>query len=292
MLTTAGPSMWTIHRHYADNDVSTYKDVVRPEFELLLQDLETGAVEGILVYDLDRLARRPKDLERVIDIYDTAAKSGRKLFFATVHDKIDLSSPDGLTLARVMVAFANMASRDTARRVASKHKATALTGRPVGGTRPFGWEWTDESAELTSKDGRVVPAGARQHVVNEAEAKVISQAATDVLLGVSLATICRDLNERDIRTSWGNEWRPGPLRQLLESPRLAGYRVHQGTFLPNAEGTAFVRGLWDPILDEDTWQQVHDTTPCGGGPPGRRGLRPTGPTCSRASSSAGTATAP
>src|SRR5215207_6936195 len=101
VLTTAGPSMWTIHRHYADNDVSTYKDVVRPEFELLLQDLETGAVEGILVYDLDRLARRPKDLERVIDIYDTAAKSGRKLFFATVHDKIDLSSPDGLTLARV-----------------------------------------------------------------------------------------------------------------------------------------------------------------------------------------------
>lgn len=103
MLSKSGPSTWTIHRHYTDNDVSAYKDVVRPEFELLLQDLENGAIEGIVVYDLDRLARRPKDLERVIEIYDKATKTGRKLWFATVHDKIDLSSPDGLTLARVMV---------------------------------------------------------------------------------------------------------------------------------------------------------------------------------------------
>ena len=105
MLSSSGPSTWTIHRHYSDNDVSAYKDDVRPEFELLLRDLDNGVIERIVVYDLDRLARRPKDLERVIDIYDTASKSGRTLWFATVHDKIDLSSPDGLTLARVRVAL-------------------------------------------------------------------------------------------------------------------------------------------------------------------------------------------
>jgi DNA invertase Pin-like site-specific DNA recombinase len=147
MLSSSGPSTWTIHRNYSDNDVSAFKDVVRPEFELLLRDLMNGVVEGIVVYDLDRLARRPTDLERVIDLFDAAAKSGRRLWFATVHDKIDLSSPDGLTLARVMVAFANKSSRDTARRVASKHRATALTGRPIGGTRPFGWNWTDGSRQ-------------------------------------------------------------------------------------------------------------------------------------------------
>jgi len=258
MLSSSGPSTWTIHRHYSDNDVSAYKEVVRPEFELLLRDLESGLVEGIVVYDLDRLARRPKDLERVIDIFDGAAKAGRRLWFATVHDKIDLSSPDGLTLARVMVAFANKSSRDTARSVASKHRATALTGRPVGGTRPFGWDWTDGSTPITLRDGRVVPAGHRQHVLNDVEAKVIEQAAQEVLLGVSLGTICRDLNERSVRTSRGNQWRPGPLRLMLESPRLAGYRVHRGTFITDRDGTDFVRGEWDPVLDEDTWQQLFD----------------------------------
>ncbi|MCO7218539.1 recombinase family protein [Klenkia sp. PcliD-1-E] len=259
MLTSSGPSTWTVHQHYTDNDISAFKDVVRPDFERLLDDLANGVVEGIVVYDLDRLARRPKDLERVIDIFDAAGKSGRRLWFATVHDKIDLSSPDGLTLARVMVAFANKSSRDTARRVAAKHKATALTGRPVGGTRPFGWRWTDGSEPLTLQDGRVVPAGHRQHVVDEEERAIIQGAASDILLGVSLNTICRDLNERGIRTTRGNQWRPGPLRLLLESPRLAGYRVHKGTFLPDRTGTGFVRGGWDPILDEDVWQQVHDT---------------------------------
>jgi len=269
MHSSSGTSTWTIKRHYADNDVSAFKDVVRPEFELLLADLDSGVVEGIVVYDLDRLARRPQDLERVIDIYDKTAKNGRTLWFATVHDKIDLSSPDGLTLARVMVAFANKASRDTARRVAAKHRATALTGRPVGGTRPFGWNWTDGRTAVTLRDGRVVAIGHRQHVVNEDEAAIIRQAATDILLGVSLGSICRDFNERGVRTTRGNEWRPGPLRLMLESPRLAGYRVHRGTFLPNREGTGFVRGEWDPVLDERTWQEVFEKLSSRSGQPAR-----------------------
>lgn len=260
-LTAAGPSTWTIYRHYTDNDLSAFKDVVRPEFELLLADLEAGVIEGIVVYDLDRLARRPKDLERLIDIYDKAAKAGRRLFFQTIHDPIDLSSPDGITLARVMVAFANKSSRDTARRVAGKHRATALTGRPVGGTRPFGWNWTSERVVLA--DGRVLePAvGAkgkpiRHHVINEAEAAEIRRVAADVLLGVGLNTICRDLTERGIRTPRGNEWRPNPLKLMLESPRLAGFRVHRGTLLPAENGEGWVLGNWDPILDVDTWEQV------------------------------------
>lgn len=153
--------------------------------------------------------------------------------------------------------------------MAAKHRATALTGRPVGGTRPFGWNWTDGKAPITLQDGRVIPAGHRQHVINEDEKKVIQQAATDVLLGVSLITICRDLNERGVRTTRGNEWRPGPLRLMLESPRLAGYRVHRGTFLPNKDGTGFVLGEWDPVLDEDSWQQLYDKLRSRSGQPAR-----------------------
>lgn len=257
MSITQQPLKWTIKVWFEDNDVSAFKDVVRPQFELMLDALRRGDLEGIVVYDLDRLARRPVDLEKVIDIYDKAAKEGRRMHFATAQDKIDLASADGLTLARVMVAFANKASRDTARRVALKHREVALTGRPVGGTRPFGWKWTDGKKPLTLKDGRVIPAGKRQHVVVDDEAKIIQQAAQDVLLGVSLTTICRDLNERGSRTTRGNEWRPGPLRLMLESPRLAGFRVHQGTFIAKKDGTGFVVGEWDPILDENTWHQMH-----------------------------------
>lgn len=254
--------VWTIKDPvYEDNDVSAFKDVLRPAFERLLSDLADGTIDGIVVYDLDRLARRPKDLERVIEIYDHAARDGRTLYFRTVHDAIDLASPDGITLARVMVAFANKASRDTGRRVAAKHRATALTGRPVSGTRPFGWDWT--RAEVTLADGRVLPSVTRANskgnqVVNAAEAAEIRRCADDLLLGCSINSVVRDLNERQIRTSRGNPWNAATLKQLLLSPRLAGYRVHQGEILIDPKTKDFVKGQWDPILSLEKWSALED----------------------------------
>lgn len=252
---------WRIERHHVDNDISAFKDVVRPGFEQLLADLEDGVIDGVVVYDLDRLARRPRDLERVIDIYDAGSKAGRRLVFRTVHDAIDLSSPDGITLARVMVAFANKASRDTSRRVAGKHRATALTGRPVSGTRPFGWDWV--RTEVTLADGRVLPKVTEpgrkgNQIVNEFEADVIRRAADDLLGGVALNTIVRDLNERQVKTSRGNAWSAATLKQMLLAPRLAGYRVHQGEILVDPKTTEFVRGQWDPLLDEGVWAALEE----------------------------------
>jgi site-specific DNA recombinase len=115
---------WTLADTYLDNDVSAYQPkVIRPDFERMLADLEMGVVQGIAVYDLDRLARQPADLERIISIYDR-----KPLVFATVQGDIDLSTPDGRTMARVMVAFANKASMDTARRVAARSSKRPRTG--------------------------------------------------------------------------------------------------------------------------------------------------------------------
>ncbi|QMU76915.1 recombinase family protein [Streptacidiphilus sp. PB12-B1b] len=44
--------------------------VLRPLFRRLLVDLASGAVDGVIFYDLDRLVRRPRDLEDLIDIVE------------------------------------------------------------------------------------------------------------------------------------------------------------------------------------------------------------------------------
>ena len=246
---------WTVYRHYPDNDVSAYKKVVRPEFEQLLIDLREGVIDGILVFDLDRLARRSDDLERVIEIYDAGRTAGRQMQFSSAHDAINLSSPDGITLARVMIAFANKASRDTARRVAAQRRAIALTGAPVGGTRPFGWDWHREV--VAQPDGSLV-RGRRTHVVNEVEAAEIRRLAVEVLDGTSIHGLVRDLNERGVLTARGNQWKAQTLKQMLLSPRLAGLRVHQNQILIDPTTKAWVRGQWEPILDDDTWMAVAD----------------------------------
>ncbi|MFF1562968.1 recombinase family protein [Streptomyces sp. NPDC058293] len=101
-------------------------NVVRDEFELMLKDLRAGLIDGIVAYDLDRLARQPRDLERLIEIFDERPKSE----FATVTNDVNLGTPDGRTMARIMVAFANKSSHDASRRITRKHLELAQQGPP------------------------------------------------------------------------------------------------------------------------------------------------------------------
>ncbi|WP_435835472.1 recombinase family protein [Streptomyces avermitilis] len=68
---------WQVVKTYEDNDVSAFKrNVVRDEFELMLTDLRAGLIDGIVAYDLDRLARQPRDLERLIDLFRRWQRDG------------------------------------------------------------------------------------------------------------------------------------------------------------------------------------------------------------------------
>ncbi|AWY07618.1 serine integrase [Streptomyces phage Yosif] len=240
---------WQLHdREYVDNNLSAFKThVVRDAFEDLLEDLASGVIDGIICYNLDRLARQVKDLERVIEIYDAGRKSGREMFFATNEGSIDLSSDDGITLARVMVAFANKASRDTARRVALKHQEIRDEGRNVGGSRPFGWDWKME--------------GSREHVLNPVESEAIRAAATGLIDGsMNYRSIVRDWNEQGLRTPRGREWSPQAVKAVMKNPRLAGWLVHKGSIAVHSRTGELVRAQAPAILTDEEYEALLTAT--------------------------------
>lgn len=226
-----------IHKHYTDNDLSAFKEnVIRPAFEELLSDLASGRIDGIVCYNLDRFARKTEDLDRAIKIFDQARYGPRKMRFATVEGDIDLASDDGLTMARVMVTFANKSSRDTARRVRRAHLALAQAGVPVGGSRPFGWQ-----ADRRTLDTR--------------EASAIVEAVDRLLKGTPLHQIVRDWQAAGIKSPRGNPWSTTTLRNMLRSPRLAGYRVYQADICRDQDGRP-VKGQYEPILSEELWSAL------------------------------------
>src|SRR5215475_12008145 len=59
---------WQVAGFYVDDDVSAWSGKRRPEYARMLADLEAGAINGLLVYDLDRLHRQPSELETFIDL--------------------------------------------------------------------------------------------------------------------------------------------------------------------------------------------------------------------------------
>ncbi len=72
MLSKSGPSTWTIHRHYTDNDVSAYSGKPRPQYAALMQAVEAGQVDMVVAWDPDRLHRSPAELEDFITAVERA----------------------------------------------------------------------------------------------------------------------------------------------------------------------------------------------------------------------------
>ncbi len=134
--TLAESSGWTVADEYVDNDISAYSGKRRPEYQRMLADLADGLVDAVIVYNIDRLTRRPAELEHFYEAV-TAAKVTQVRF---VTGDTDISTVDGLMMARILGAFAAKESANIGRRVSRKMEQVAAEGRPHGGrNRPFGY---------------------------------------------------------------------------------------------------------------------------------------------------------
>ena len=206
-------------------DGTTALRTVRPGFRRTLAMLSAGQADGLVSYDLDRIARDPRDLEDLIDTVES-----RRIPVESVTGSLRLATDADITTARIMLAVANKSSRDTARRVARARKAQADEGRFGGGGRRFGVE----------KDGLTVVPG---------EAAEIAGITADVLAGRSLRSIAADMNARQVPTVTGAAWTASGVRDMLMSPRMAGIVTYKGQEAGRAEG-------WPELIPEGMWRGV------------------------------------
>jgi site-specific DNA recombinase len=216
---------WQIVGQHSDNDLSAYSGKPRPGYRALLDDLEQGRADAVLVWHTDRLHRRPVELEHYIDVCDP-----RGVITQTVKaGPLDLATPSGRMVARMLGSAGRYEVEHMIERTQAAKLQAATAGRWKGGRRPFGYE----------ADGVTI---------RESEAAEVRKATDDLLAGMSLHAIARDWNARGVTTSTGNPWKPTEVRKLLARPRNAGLMEHRGEVVGRAE--------WPAIVDELLWQAV------------------------------------
>lgn len=216
---------WTVADVLVDNDLSAYSGKPRPAYRQLLAGLKAGDYDAVMVWHLDRLTRRPIELEEFFDTCDAAAV----VDLASCTGDIDLSTHDGRFMARILGAAARKSSDDHSRRTARKHLELAEAGAPAGGGRPFGYE----SDRVT---------------INAREAVLVREAAQRVLDGDSIRAIVVDWCEAGVTAPRGGRPTQTFLRRVLTNPRTAGKRSLRGEIVGE--------GQWEPVLDELTWRRV------------------------------------
>ncbi|MEA2199409.1 MAG: site-specific recombinase [Solirubrobacteraceae bacterium] len=208
---------WKVVDRYVDSDISAYSGRRRPEYQRLLEDIDSGALEAVLVYHADRLHRHPRELE---DFIDLCQRTQTKL--ATVSGNLDLSTHEGQLLARITGAVARKESDDKSRRIRRKHEELAAAGRiSGGGSRPYGYEID-------------------KRTIRPDEAEVIRDSARRALAGDPLRSICTDLNGRGVESATGKQWTSQSLRRMLMSPRISGQRSHLKEIVAKAEWPAII----------------------------------------------------
>lgn len=212
--------------------------VIRPQWNLLMHRLESGASDGVIVYDLSRFSRKMAEGERLV----TCADAGQTVW--SVFGEYNLGTADGRRHFRNdMVSAAGESDKIServtrgktkkARRVKTNasHRGFAMAGYLPN---PEGW--------LPGDLRTYVPADQLQ-----AEREAVQELARRLLKGESWASMVRWINDLGLTTPYGNTWNPSALKQLMERPSLAGIIVHDGQEVGVLEG--------DPVLDRVTWER-------------------------------------
>jgi DNA invertase Pin-like site-specific DNA recombinase len=212
---------WDVVDVYVDDDVSAYSGKPRPAWRRLLADIDAGGITGIVCWHVDRLTRTPRELE---DVISHAEQRGLEL--ATVSGDVDLATPTGRMVARMLGAAARHESEHKAERQRRERRQAAERGAIAGGgMHPYGYRRVLEEYGPRRADGTRARRVVRDELDDD-QAAVIREAARRVLAGESLSSVCRDFASRDISTPYGGRLTPTKLRRILASARISGRREH------------------------------------------------------------------
>ena len=169
---------------YIDNGLSGL-NYNRPAFQQMLQEIEAGHIDCVIVKDLSRLGRNFIDTSYYIEQYFFS----KRIRFIAVTDQYDTASIDQSN-SGIMLPLKNMINEAYALDIAKKIKAQAhqamLDGEFVGARAPYGYK----------KD----PENCHKLIVDDEAAPVVRQIFQWAAACVPLNQIVRRLNEAGIPT--------------------------------------------------------------------------------------------
>lgn len=218
-----------VDKIYRDNDISAFSGDNRPEYRAMVEKLQAGAYEGVIVMHVDRLYRRIADLEELVDLVEKT-----KITIRTVQaGEIDLNTATGRVVARLVAALGSYEVEHLIERVLVSQRARAVEGKYRGGKPPYGYKLGDTPGTLE---------------IDEDAARIVRELARRVLAGEHLLAIAKDLNNRGVPTQSGKKWGTSNIRRTLRKPSVAGLSVHHGVIVGKAQ--------WDAIIEEDEWRAI------------------------------------
>src|SRR5579872_3922199 len=229
---------WVLLPEAYDDGGFTGANMARPALRKLFDDIESGRLDCVVVYKVDRLSRSLVDFARMMGEFE---KHGTT--FVSVTQQFNTSTPVGRLTLHILLSFAQFEREIISERTRDKKAAAKRKGKWTGGYLPLGYD-------LDINGGRLV--------VNRVEAKRIEEIFDLFIERKSLDATIAELDRREWKTkSWvtrsskphaGTRFTPDSLRRLLQNETYLGKVFYRGQSY---------RGEHPRIVDPRLWKRAN-----------------------------------
>ena len=197
----------------------------RPALKRMRADIESGRVDVVVVYKIDRLSRSLMDFSRLVEVFDQ-----HKVTFVSVTQSFNTTTSMGRFTLNVLLSFAQFEREVIGERIRDKFAASRKRGMWMGGWAPLGYEVKE-----------------RKLVVNEVDARLVRSIFQRFLKTGSATVLARELIAEDARNKYGKLIDKGILYKMLNNPVYIGVAVHKGVSYPGEHVGIVDRKIWDKV---------------------------------------------
>lgn len=238
---------WKLIPTFYDDGGYSGGSMERPALQRMLDDVDCGRIDVVVVYKIDRLTRSLADFARIVERFDA-----HEVSFVSVTQSFNTTSSMGRLTLNVLLSFAQFEREVTGERIRDKIAASKAKGMWMGGNLPLGYD---------------LPAsGTRILQVNEEEAETVRHIFRRYLKLGSVHALQRELQEQGVmskqrtfiasgRTAGGLPINRGALYYLLRNQTYLGRiphkeKVHEGAHEPIIDEVLF--GKVQKLLSQHT----------------------------------------
>lgn len=224
----------------------------RPQMRRLLQEVESGLWRGVIVMEIERLARGDSIDQGII----TRAFKYANTYIVTPSKVFDPNNYYDEEHLEFDLFMSRREYKMINRRLQAGRYAAVQDGRWLGGKAPFGYD----SKKLRGEKGYALVPNADSEIVRS----IFRIYTENPKMGTT--RICAKLNSLGYRSATGKEFNVGIVKDILQNPVYAGFvtwgkrktvKITKNGQIenkyPRPKEYPIFKGRHDPIISEEIW---------------------------------------
>lgn len=184
------------------------KNINRPRFQELLNDIKSKKIDILICYRLDRISRNVADFSSTLELLQSNGCD-----FISIKEQFDTSTPMGRAMIYIASVFAQLERETIAERVKDNMLQLAKMGKWSGGQLPLGFK--SEKVEYLNEEMKE-KFFVKLAPIDE-ELNIVKFIYDNYLLKGSIINIVRELNNLGYKTKTGTNFDITGIKRILKN---------------------------------------------------------------------------